>query len=124
MKMVGFEHATLDICIHDAQRERVVITRDGKPVALIIGVEGMRVGAEDRLKGSQSIILPMSMVCQPVRFTLRTGPHLWEGVVQSDSEDGVGSIDLPHVCRKDMCMRIRLQDPLCLLQGDMGYLSS
>ena len=41
MKMVGFEHATLDICIHDAQRERVVITRDGKPIALIIGVEGM-----------------------------------------------------------------------------------
>lgn len=31
----------LDICIHDAQRERVVITRNGKPVALIVGVEGM-----------------------------------------------------------------------------------
>jgi len=41
MKMVGFEHASLDICIHDAQRERVVITRNGKPVALIVGVEGM-----------------------------------------------------------------------------------
>jgi antitoxin (DNA-binding transcriptional repressor) of toxin-antitoxin stability system len=32
---------TLDICVNDAQRERIVLTRNGKPVALIIGVEGM-----------------------------------------------------------------------------------
>ncbi|MCD6335227.1 MAG: hypothetical protein J7M27_07850 [Candidatus Latescibacteria bacterium] len=40
MKTVRFEHASLDICIHDARRERVVITRNGKPVALIAGVKG------------------------------------------------------------------------------------
>ena len=41
MKVVGLEQASLDTCVNDAQRERVVITRNGKPVALIIGVEGM-----------------------------------------------------------------------------------
>jgi antitoxin (DNA-binding transcriptional repressor) of toxin-antitoxin stability system len=35
------KHVTLDTCINEAQRERVVITRDGKPVALIIGVAGL-----------------------------------------------------------------------------------
>jgi antitoxin (DNA-binding transcriptional repressor) of toxin-antitoxin stability system len=41
MKTVGIEQATLDTCIQDAQRERIVITRSGIPVALIIGIEGM-----------------------------------------------------------------------------------
>jgi antitoxin (DNA-binding transcriptional repressor) of toxin-antitoxin stability system len=41
MKMVGLEQTTLDICINEAQHERIVITRNGKPVALIIGIEGM-----------------------------------------------------------------------------------
>jgi PHD/YefM family antitoxin component YafN of YafNO toxin-antitoxin module len=41
MKMINLEQATLEICVNDAQRERVVITRNGKPVALIIGVEGL-----------------------------------------------------------------------------------
>ena len=41
MKMVGLEQATLDTCVNDAQHERVVITRNGKPVALIVGIKGM-----------------------------------------------------------------------------------
>ena len=41
MKMIGLEHATLDVCVNDAQQERIVITRKGKPVALVVGVEGM-----------------------------------------------------------------------------------
>jgi antitoxin (DNA-binding transcriptional repressor) of toxin-antitoxin stability system len=41
MKTIGLEHATLDDCIEDAQHERVVITRKGKPVALVVGVEGL-----------------------------------------------------------------------------------
>jgi antitoxin (DNA-binding transcriptional repressor) of toxin-antitoxin stability system len=41
MKTMGLEQATLDACIKDIQYERVVITRNGKPVALIVGVEGM-----------------------------------------------------------------------------------
>lgn len=41
MKMVGLEQADLDACVQAAQHERVVITRGGKPVALIVGVEGM-----------------------------------------------------------------------------------
>ena len=41
MKVVGLEQASLDTCVNDAQHERVVITRNGKPIALIIGVEGI-----------------------------------------------------------------------------------
>lgn len=41
MRMISLEGATLDNCVNDAQHERVVITRNGKPVALIVGIEGM-----------------------------------------------------------------------------------
>jgi len=41
MIKVDLKHVTLDTCVSEAQRERVVITRNGKPVALIIGVEGL-----------------------------------------------------------------------------------
>jgi antitoxin (DNA-binding transcriptional repressor) of toxin-antitoxin stability system len=41
MKTVGLEHTTLEGCIKDARRERVVVTRKGKPVALVVGVEGL-----------------------------------------------------------------------------------
>lgn len=41
MKTIGLEQATLDTCVRDAQNERVVITRNGKPVALIVGIEGL-----------------------------------------------------------------------------------
>jgi antitoxin (DNA-binding transcriptional repressor) of toxin-antitoxin stability system len=41
MKTIGLEQASLDVCVDDAQQERVVLTRNGKPVALIIGLEGL-----------------------------------------------------------------------------------
>lgn len=41
MKVINLEKATLDVCVSDAQKERVVIMRKGKPVALIVGVQGM-----------------------------------------------------------------------------------
>ena len=40
MKVVSLEQAVLESCIEDAQRERVVLTRNGKPVALLVGIEG------------------------------------------------------------------------------------
>ncbi|MGH9836542.1 MAG: hypothetical protein ACREBD_20450 [Blastocatellia bacterium] len=56
MKLISLEQAvpnTLDNCVKDAQHERVVITREGKPVALIVGVEGLdeeqlELGASDK----------------------------------------------------------------------------
>ena len=53
MKMVGLEQTTLDTCVNDAQREGVVVTRNGKPIALIVGIEGMdeeqlELGSSDR----------------------------------------------------------------------------
>jgi antitoxin (DNA-binding transcriptional repressor) of toxin-antitoxin stability system len=41
MIKMDLRQATLDTCVNDAQRERIILTRNGKPVALIIGVEGM-----------------------------------------------------------------------------------
>ena len=41
MKTVQMEIATLDACVDDAQAEQVMIMRDGKPVALVIGVGGL-----------------------------------------------------------------------------------
>jgi antitoxin (DNA-binding transcriptional repressor) of toxin-antitoxin stability system len=53
MKLVSLDRVTLDTCVREAQRERVVVTRKGKPVALIVGVEGMdeeqlQLGASDK----------------------------------------------------------------------------
>ena len=41
MKQLVLENTDLESCVSQAQRERVVIVRNGKPVALIVGVEGM-----------------------------------------------------------------------------------
>jgi antitoxin (DNA-binding transcriptional repressor) of toxin-antitoxin stability system len=41
VKTVGMEQTTLDTCVRDAQREQVVVTRDGVPVALVVGIEGL-----------------------------------------------------------------------------------
>ena len=42
MKVVAVREAKqqLSACIHDAQKDRVLITKHGKPAALVIGVEG------------------------------------------------------------------------------------
>lgn len=41
MKSIPIEQTSLDSCVAEAQRERVVLTRNGHPVALVVGVEGM-----------------------------------------------------------------------------------
>lgn len=41
MIKIYLKRADLDTCVTDAQHERLVITRNGKPVALVVGVEGM-----------------------------------------------------------------------------------
>ena len=41
MKVIGLKETTLDACVSDAQEERVLITRNGKPAALVVGVEGL-----------------------------------------------------------------------------------
>src|SRR5262249_46007503 len=41
MKVIGIDEANIEECVKDAQRERVVFTRRGKPVALLVGVAGM-----------------------------------------------------------------------------------
>ena len=41
MKVIDIGQTTLEGCVTDAQHERVVLTRGGKPIALIVGVAGM-----------------------------------------------------------------------------------
>ncbi len=47
MTRIDLKRADLDTCVADSQNDRVILTRNGKPVALIIGVEGMN---EDQLQ--------------------------------------------------------------------------
>jgi antitoxin (DNA-binding transcriptional repressor) of toxin-antitoxin stability system len=41
MKVMKATEASLQKCLRAAQRERVVVTQAGKPVALILGIKGM-----------------------------------------------------------------------------------
>jgi hypothetical protein len=41
VKTVDVQHTNLDTCIAEAQSDRVVITRGGSPVALVVGVQGL-----------------------------------------------------------------------------------
>ena len=41
MKKVAVEKTSLDACVSAAQRQRVVLTRDGRPVALMVGLAEM-----------------------------------------------------------------------------------
>jgi antitoxin (DNA-binding transcriptional repressor) of toxin-antitoxin stability system len=43
MKTLHIEQTTLDACVTEATNDRVLITRDGVPVALVLGVEGLDV---------------------------------------------------------------------------------
>lgn len=41
MKTVALEKTNLDRCVSDSQKQRVVVTRDGAPVAVVLGVAGL-----------------------------------------------------------------------------------
>jgi hypothetical protein len=52
MKTVSIEQASLDACVRDAQGDRVMVTRNGLPVAIVVGIEGLdeeqlQLGASD-----------------------------------------------------------------------------
>ena len=41
MKRIVLEKADLESCVMQAQQERLLLVRNGRPVALVVGVEGM-----------------------------------------------------------------------------------
>ena len=41
MKTMGIERATLERCVEESAHDRVLLTRGGRPVALIVGVNGL-----------------------------------------------------------------------------------
>ena len=53
MKTLGIEQATLDVCVRESQGERVLVTRGGRPVAMVVGLAGLdedqlQLGASDK----------------------------------------------------------------------------
>ena len=53
MKTLEMEQATLDVCVREAQGDRVLVTRDGRPVAMVVGLAGLdddqlQLGASDK----------------------------------------------------------------------------
>ncbi|MBI3696246.1 MAG: hypothetical protein HY238_15590 [Acidobacteria bacterium] len=53
MRQINVEKADLESCVNQAQQERLIITRKGRPVALVVGVEGLdpeqlELGSSDR----------------------------------------------------------------------------
>ena len=41
MKVIALKETNLDACVSEAQHEKIVITRNAKPVALVVGVAGL-----------------------------------------------------------------------------------
>lgn len=41
MKTISIEQTDLDACVEDAQQERVVLTRNGVPVVVLVGIAGL-----------------------------------------------------------------------------------
>ena len=41
MKVISLDEANLKECVRDAQRKRLVLTRKGKPVSLLVSVQGL-----------------------------------------------------------------------------------
>jgi len=41
VKTVNIEQTDLEACVDQARRGRVIITRNGTPVAIIVGIEGL-----------------------------------------------------------------------------------
>ncbi len=78
MKTVGLEKARLETCIDDAQRERVLITRDGKPLALIVNVEGM----------------------DSEQLQLSSSSKFWEFITERRSQKTVGRTELEEILKK------------------------
>src|SRR6266516_6056134 len=74
MKVIGLNETNLDACVSDAQHERIVITRDGKPVALVVGVEGL--DAEQLELGSNRVF--WELITQRRRQRTITRAHLEE----------------------------------------------
>lgn len=54
MKTVALERSDLTTCIDKAQHDRVVVLRDRKPAALIVGIEGL--GGEQVELGSRELL--------------------------------------------------------------------
>jgi hypothetical protein len=41
LKTLGIEETTLDACLAEARHGRVLLTRDGRPIAPVVSVDGM-----------------------------------------------------------------------------------
>ncbi len=72
MKQIVLEKVDLESCVNQAQQERIVITRKGKPVALVVGVEGM----------------------DPEQLELGTSDKSWKLIVRRRKQKGISRAKL------------------------------
>ncbi|MDI6782382.1 MAG: hypothetical protein QME49_09825 [bacterium] len=84
MKMVGLEQATLNTCINESQHERLVVTSNGKPVALIVGIEGMD---EEQLQLGSSDKFWTLITKRRMQKTISRA-KLEQNINEKNSEDG------------------------------------
>ena len=78
MKQVSVERTDLESCVSQAQRQRVVITRKGKPVALLVGVQGL----------------------DPERLALGSDDKFWKLITQRRKQKTIGRAELERRLRE------------------------
>jgi len=79
MKVIGLNETNLDTCVSEAQHEKFVIARNGKPVALVVGVAGL--DAEQLGLGGNSAFWKLITQCRRQRTITRA--QLEEKIRQS-----------------------------------------
>ena len=72
MKLLSMENTTLDRCVAEAQQERVILTRNGEPIALVAGIAGM----------------------DEEQFRLSTSPEFWKLVEESRRQKTISREEL------------------------------
>jgi antitoxin (DNA-binding transcriptional repressor) of toxin-antitoxin stability system len=78
VKTLGIETTTLDVCVREAQHDRVLVTRGGQPVALIVGIEGL--DAE--------------------QVTLASSDEFWKMIAERRKQKSINRAELEHKAGK------------------------
>ena len=72
MKSLLVEDTTLDVCLAEARHDRVVLTRNGRPIAILVSVDGMD---EEQIR-------------------LSTSPEFWALMEESRRQKTIGRAEL------------------------------
>ena len=103
MKVMSLKETNLDACVRKAQHEEIVITRNGKPVALVVGVAGLD---EEQLEfGSDPEF--WKLITKRRRQRTITRAQLEERIGQSDEVQAQEGVACGTAARKKRSRRRR-----------------